>query len=80
MINDYTIHQKCLIYFKKIFYIFRNLKIKNEPSPPSLPKPSIQTFPKVFLPNDAKVLTSCLVAFIFLRCILFSIPKKTSNK
>ena len=34
MINDYIILQKHLIYFKKTFYIVRNLKIKSESSPP----------------------------------------------
>jgi len=46
MINDHIIHQKYLIYFKKTFYIVRNLKNKSEPPFPSPPKPSIQTHPK----------------------------------
>jgi len=47
MINDHKILQKHLTYFEKTFYIVRNLKNKNELSPPlpSPPKPSIQTHP-----------------------------------
>jgi len=33
MINDHIVLQKHLIYFKKTFYIVRNLKNKSESSP-----------------------------------------------
>ncbi len=53
MINNHIILQKHLMYFRKTFYIVRNLKNKSESSPL---KPSIQTHLKT--PKNSPLYTN----------------------